>query len=78
MQSDSFFISAIFPVKELLQYHKSGPKLPEMRYTILKKHYIIHRSSNGIRALNCRIFLKYEGVNPVILLNWLDRCATLL
>jgi hypothetical protein len=47
------------------------------RYTILKKDYIIHTSSSEVRFLVLRC-LKKEGVKPVIFLNWLDKCATLL
>ena len=40
-------------------------------------NYIIHTFSSVLRFF-CLSDLKKEGVNPVIFLNWWERCATLL
>jgi hypothetical protein len=58
-------------------HHKGLPLCCLNCYTTLEISYIIQRLSKVLRRL-CFRFLKWDGVRPVIFLNWFERWATLL
>lgn len=59
-------------LKKLAFHCKGDIPLLKKSYTIHRIIYTIHKSPRDLRLL-CLRFLKWEGVRPVIFLNWFER-----